>query len=252
MTICFVVSTPGVVLAAADTRVGVHSDCGLLNTDGPHDLRVDVVSVGRTVTFPYRQRKIRFLGNGSWAVVAGEFASATLLLDELKSASATQFDAAHDHLSLVRQAIEERAIRETGVEVPQLRKTLVLGGSLAGMSWALGFAPDDPRSNRAPGQRLTNWPMDVPNAVQDQANAAFDTEFLAACQAQNAIGLVHAAARLVGVAAHHSQEASSRAQIGVTVADPRGGYVARYFDDNVGELLRLKPSDLFSSSEVAR
>lgn len=253
MTVCFVAAVPGIVLAAADTRITLHHDRGTpVDDDGPRDLRVDVESLGRTVVFPYRQRKIRFLGAG-WAVVAGEFASGTLLLDELRDAKVARFEQARAHLDQVRYALEERARRETGVQTEQLRQTLVIAADLTetGGAWVLGVNPNDPRSQANPGQFIANTPLDVPEAAWAQAKQLFYDELGASIQARNALGLVKAAARLVGVASKHSKEASARAQIGVTIMDPGVGQVARYFDGPVEDLLRLTPADFFPSSEAA-
>lgn len=253
MTFCFVVSVPGIVIAAADTRITLHYDGGVpVDVDGPNDFHVDVTSLGRTVVFPYRQRKIRFLGAG-WAVAAGEYASARLVLQDLSAAKASRFDVAQAHLDRVREALEERARHETGVPTEQLRRTLVIGGDLSevGTVWMLGFNPNDPRTHPNAGQAVANTPLDVPAAVSQAAEQVFQDELQRSCHERNAIGLVKAAAKRIGMISQHTKEASARAQIGVTIKDPGGGFVARYFDGAVEELLKLGPADFFRSSEAA-
>lgn len=230
MTFCFVASIPGIVVAAADTRVIVHPERGRpVSVDGPHDFRVEVESLGRSVVIPYRQRKIRFLGAG-WAVAAGAFTSATLLLDELRDAKASSFEMAKVHLDRVRDSLEQRAQRDTGVPVERLRETLVIGGDLsdAGGAWTLAFDSGDPRTHANAGQFVANTPFDVPTSVSQAAEQVFVSELQTAFQTRNAIGLVKAAARRIGVVSQHTKQASSRAQIGVTINDPGVGRVSRY------------------------
>jgi hypothetical protein len=254
MTVCFVASHPGVVLAAADTRIGFAHPGGVLNHDGPDDLPLEVASLGRTLVYPYRQRKIRFLGDGGWAVVSGDFATASLFLDELRSASASQFHQAQAHVERVRDSVESRAQRETGIPIEQLRKTLIIGApcAAADVVWTLASAPNDARTQADPGNYAANRPTDLTDAVWLPAESRFQDEFVAACRGANAMGMVKAAARFLSAVAPHSAEASLRAQIGVTYPDSDRGYIARYFDGVAGELANLGPQDLLSASEPAR
>jgi hypothetical protein len=51
MTFCFIASLPGLVLAAADTRVGLHHDRGApVIHDGPGDLPIELESTLETGT----------------------------------------------------------------------------------------------------------------------------------------------------------------------------------------------------------
>ena len=253
MTVCLVASLPGVVVAAADTRITLHHSGDQVHVhDGPLDLRVDVASLGRTVVMPYPYRKLRYLGGG-WAVVAGEFASGTLVLDELRQATASTFEQARDRLLQARTALEARARESTGVAPAQLRETVVLGAALnSGQGvWSLGLDPSDPRTKASVGDYAVNFPNDVPIAVKEQASRIFEAELLAAHSSQNAIGFVTAAARLIHAAAPFSASVSQRVQIGVTVTDPTGGHVARYFDGSTIEVLGFMPFNFFPASESA-
>lgn len=253
MTFCFIASVPGVVLAAADTRIGLHHDRGApVIHDGPGDIPIELETLRRTLVIRYRQRKIRFLGTG-WAVIAGDLASGSLVLDELHGAKAARFETAQAHLARIRDALEERALSETGVPKTQQRQTLVIGAELSpvGGVWTLGVDPNDPRTKAQQGQFVANTPQDVPAQIQMTAKQAFFDEVGLSCQSGNAMGLVKAAARFVGVVSRHSKEASARAQIGVTIKGPDTEPVARYFDGAVDDLLRLGQADFLTSSEAA-
>lgn len=253
MTICLVASLPGVVVAAADTRITLHHSGDQVNThDGPEDIHISVASLGRTVVIPYRCRKIRYVGGG-WVVVAGEFSSGTLVLDELRQASASKFEEAFEHLRSSQALLETKAQNSTGIEAVQLRETIVLGAALnSGQGvWSLGFSPNDTRTNESVGDYAINFPNDVPAAEKERASREFESELLAAHASQNAIGLVKAAARVIHTAGPFSTSVSSRVQIGVTVADPTGGHVARYFDSTTKEILGFAPANFFPASESA-
>jgi hypothetical protein len=252
MTICLVASLSGIVVAVGDTRIGLTVDEGrLLNHDGPEDLQIHLPP-HQTIVMPYKYRKIRYLGGG-WATVAGEIASASLVLDELRRVSAANGTEALAHLGAVRDELEDRAFRTTGVSRDQLRLTVVYGAPLGtpNAAWRIGFADNDTRTDVLPKWIAANFPGDLPAGLAKSVTAQFETEIRAACQAHDAIGLVRAAARVVEAVAPHSAQVSGRAQIGVSVADPGGGHVARYFDGDAVLLSRLAPGDFLGASEPA-
>lgn len=254
MTFCFVISTPGLVLAAADTRVVLRDERGVPYVhDGPNDLSVELTKLGREMVIPYRWRKLRFLGGG-WAVVAGDLASGSLVLDELRDARAARFEQARAHLSQVSDALEARAVRETGVQPEELRKTLVIGAEYvdaASSVWTVGMAPSDPRTNANRGQFAANTPVDVPAPAWMAAQQVFYDEIGLSFQRRIGVDFVKAAAKLIGQVSRHTQEASACAQIGVTLKDPGGVLVSRYFDGPVEDLLRIGPHDYLNASEAA-
>jgi hypothetical protein len=221
--------------------------------DGPNDLPVELTALGRTLVIPYRRRKLRFLGSG-WAVVAGDLASGSLVLDELRDAKAAGFEPARARLDQVRDALEARATRETGVQPQELRKTFVIGGEYADAPssvWTVGMAPGDQRTSASRGPFAANTPQDVPASVWAAAYQAFHDEVGMSFQRRIGIGFVKAAAKLVAEVSRHTQEASARAQIGVTLKDPAGLLVSRYFDGLAEDLLRLGPNEFMTASEAA-
>lgn len=186
-------------------------------------------------------------------MVAGEFASGTLVLNELRRSSASTFRQARDHLLRTQTALEAQAQESTGIEPGQLQETVVLGTALnSGQGvWSLGFGNDDQRTKESVGDYGVNFPNDVPTPIKDQASRTFEAELLAAHSAQNAIGLVKAAARLIHTVAPFSASVSQRVQIGVTVANPASGHVARYFDGPTTDVLGFLPVNFFTGSEIA-
>lgn len=243
----------GVVVAVADTRVGLTVDEGrLVNHDGPGDLRVHLPPPYGTVDMPYKYRKIRYLGGG-WAAVAGEITSASLVLDELRRVSAVSGPEALAHLVSVRDELEDQVHRTTGVSRDQLQLTVVHGAPLGvpNAAWRIGFADNDARTDLLPKWLAANFPGDLPAGMTESVAACFETEMRLACEAQDAAGLVRAAARVVEVVASHSTQVSRRAQVGVSVADPSGGHVARYFDGDAVVLSRLGADEFLRASEQA-
>lgn len=101
------------------------------------------------------------------------------------------------------------------------------------------------------GNLAINFPHDVPTSIRAQAQETFEGEVQVAHLAQDAIGLVRAAARLISTVAPHSTSISQRVQIGISIADPSGGHVSRYFDGHAQEILSLMPVHFFPSSESA-
>ncbi|KQV45769.1 hypothetical protein ASC95_27535 [Pelomonas sp. Root1217] len=253
MTFCFIASIPGVVVAAADTRVVLHHDLGEPAVhDGPKDLPVGLALLGREAVIPYRQRKIRFLGAG-WAVITGEFVSGSLVLDALREAKAARFNLAQSTLDRAREALEARALSEMGVPTAQLRETLVIGAELSpdGGVWTLGVGPDDPRTAANRGVFVANTPLDVPTNVAASAKQVFFNELDLSRRTGDGIRIMKAAAAFIGVVSRHSKEASARAQIGVTIKDPDTHSVSRYFDGAVDDLLSLGTNDFLGSGEAA-
>jgi hypothetical protein len=253
MTICLVASLSGVVVAVADTRIRLALDEGRLEIhDGPGDLQLHLPLPHQTIVMPYKYRKIRYLGCG-WATVAGEIAIASLVLDELQRVSAASGTEALDHLGAVRGELEDRAHRTTGVSRDQLRLAVVHGAPLGtpNAAWRIGLGDSDARTDILPKPLVANFPGDLPAGLAKSIVALFETEIYAACQASDAAGLVRAAARVVETVAPHSAHVSRRAQIGISVADPSGVHVARYFDGDAVVLSKLASDDFLHASEPA-
>lgn len=253
MTVCLVASLSGIVVAVADTRIGLTvDDDRLINHDGPGDLQVNLPQPHGTVVMPYKYRKLRYLGGG-WATVAGEIANASLVLDALRQASAQRGTDAAAHLNAMRADLEDRAHLKTGVAREQLRQTVVFGAPLGtpNAAWRIGLAPVDTRTNLGPKWYVANFPGNLPDGLSESVIKRFEIDLLSAIAAQDQAGLVRACARVVAAISPHSSQVSARAQIGVTIADPRGGHVARYFDAEAERLSMLQAAEFLATSEAA-
>lgn len=250
MTCCLVVALPGVSLAAADTRTGIEHSEGQLIHDGPDDLRIHV-AFGKTVVVPYKYRKMRHLGDG-WAVGAGEFVSLQKLLDRLKENGSSQFTQAK-RLIQERSQILESVKAEVGIAEEQLLKTIILGAPLGidvGV-WSIGLRDNDPRTNPRIGEYAINWPFEVPLPIQQQKNQELTNNLLSAHATHNTLALVKAVARVVGVANEYSDKVGPLVQVGISVANPEGGYQALYIDDSIVNILALTNAEFLQRAESA-
>lgn len=249
MTCCFAICLPNVSLAAADTRVGIHHDGQVTTHDGPHPLSVDVSSLGRTITFAYRYRKIRKVADG-WAVCAGDFSSASAVLDLLRARNAIHFTQAW---STIRDdaALLSRVQAETGIAIAELSETIVIGAPVGSSAkvWTLGLRPDDPRTSRAAGAFAINWPHSVP-IVERQAA---ETRLKNALQntSNTPLTFAKAMADVIATAARHASDAGPYVQIGMTLPEESGNHRSLYFEGLSSELETMSETTFRERIEVA-
>lgn len=251
MTCCLVATLPGAVVAAADTRITIEGGGEQIINDGPNDLRLTVASTGRVVLMAYPYRKLRHIAGG-WVVAAGEFASATVLLDQLKSLGSADFQTAQV-LRRDRVAFLRRLETQTAISEQQLSETVLIGAALnAGPDvWCMGWRDNDGRNNRQAGSYAINYPPEVALETQRQIGETLKLELGTARAAEDALGLIKAVTKAILSTSQHSVAVGPRVQAGITVAQPGGGRKALYFDDSAQSILALSANEFFRRGENA-
>jgi len=251
MTCCIAISINNCSLAAADTRIGLEHDGTRTNHDGPHSLSVDVASLGRTLTLPYRYRKIRLISDG-WAVCAGEFASATSILDLLKQHGAILFTQARG-LLVGNEPLLRRVTSETGIAREQLLETVILGAprGTATAGWTLSLRPGDGRTHRRVDGFSISWPHAVPQKDRTTAEAALRSTLQNSNSSTLPLEYAKAMGRVISVAARFAPDVGPFIQIGETVTAATQGSRSIYFEGLTDELLSLNEPDFKQRCEVA-
>lgn len=249
MTCCLTISLPNCSLAAADTRIGLEFDGRRLNHDGPNDLNVDVASLGRTINYPFAYRKIRRVSDG-WAVCAGEYSSATEILNLLKSKEAILFTRARSLIASDTGLIE-RVAYATGIMPDQLRQTVILAAPFgsAAHAWILGLRPGDDRTNRRAGIAI-NWPHAVPLAERARADTELRRVLALPDTHTSAFTYARALASLIDIAARHAPDVGPFIQLGQTLVT-NGAKRSIYFQGRTSELLTMSEAQFEKNIQMA-
>lgn len=248
MTCCLAISLPNCSLAAADTRIGLEFDGKQLNHDGPNDLNVEVAALGRTINLPFAYRKIRPVSDG-WAVCAGSQASATEILNLLRSKDAILFTRARALIASDTELIE-RVASATGLPPAQLRETVVLAAPFgsAAHAWTLGLRHADDRTNRRADIAI-NWPHAVPLAERTRADAELRRVLALPSMQTSAFTYAKALAAIIDTAARHAPDVGPFIQLGQTLIR-NGAKRSIYFQGRTAELLAMTEAQFEENIQI--
>lgn len=251
MTCCLAICIPGVAMAAADTRIGLGHDGQRTIHDGPHPFSAEVESLGRTLYFPYRYRKIRKIGMG-WAVCAGDYSSGSAVLDALKGSESMLFTQARAVFKN-DAAFFERVQQETGISIAQQMETVVIGAPLghAANVWTLALRPHDDRTHRSAGKMATNWPESVPLVERQRATDALNKRMTAARPENKYAAYAKAMAEIIAIAGRYADDVGPFIQLGQTHQQATDTPQSIYFEGLCEELLSMSDEEFTLRCEVA-
>jgi hypothetical protein len=214
-------------------------------------LSVAVEATGKVLTLPYSYRKIRKISDG-WAVAAGEYTSATAILDLLKQQDAILFAQAR-RLLIGNSLLLNSVATKTGIALDRLLDTVILaaprGTSAAG--WTLSLRPNDNRTFRRVADFAINWPLAVPQDERLAAEASLKQTLRHAHAGTTALTYAKAMGRIISTAARYAPDVGPYIQIGETLPVASSGRRSIYFEGTTAELLALDEEAFDRRCELA-